>query len=177
MGEKSAYYIPENQDAFKGKAEEISDLFWNKGIFLSTPDQHIYTRLRKYEEKGIAVPPCNHEFSFLEMGIADEGIEIPVPSNVYDAVCPKCEAEVYEEFTESLALGDESVPLPDRIVICSSCNHSFKSSETKTTDSGFQFARVYLWVSDIYEEDWEPIFKATVESVLGPCREIIAWDT
>lgn len=177
MGEKTAYYIPENQSELLGKVEEIADRFWDLGVFLATPDEHIYERLREYKEKGKPIPEWKHNFSFAEMGLADEGGEVPVPSNVYDATCPKCGAEVYEEFTDALSNEEKNTELPNREVICSSCHHKFKASETKSNDTGLVFTRLYLWVSDIYDEDWDPEFRGTVESIMGKCKEIVAWDT
>lgn len=176
MGERTAYYIPENQEKYFEQEESLADLFWEKGIFLSTKDEHIYQRLNDYKNQGKPLPDTNHEFSFGDMGISDEGIQIPIPSNVYDAQCPACSANVYEVFTSSLAEGDTS-DLRETLIKCPECSREFKSVQTVAKDPGFRFARVYLWVSDIYDDDWEPGFKATVESILGPCTEIIAWDT
>lgn len=176
MGEKTAYYIPEDQAKYYERVEELADKFWEKGVFLSTEDEHIYERLRLYKEQGKTLPKTTHEFCFAEMGIADEGMKLPIPSNVYDAQCPNCGADVYEEFTDSLADCDDE-DLSNAIVKCPRCTNEFKSCNTVAKDPGFAFARVYLWVSDIEDDNWEPSFKATVESVVGPCREIIAWDT
>ncbi len=177
MGEKSAYYIPDDQEHLIGKLEQLADQFWEKGIFLSTKDAHIYTRMKEYRDSNHQLPSCEHEFSYAEMGLADEEIEMPVPSNVYDAKCPKCDSEIYDEFTDALVDEDASSSLPDRNITCPNCSNSFPASETKAEDPGFVFARIYMWVSDIDDDDWEPSFKRTVESVLGPCKEIVAWDT
>lgn len=124
MAVKSVYFVPEIQDKWFGKVEEVADIFWNKGIFLCTPNQHIYSRLKEFNAKGLAIPDWNHDFGFLEMGITDEGRDIPIKS-----------------------------------------------------DSGAVWARVYLWVTDIDDESWEPEFKTTVESILGPCNEFHLWES
>jgi hypothetical protein len=123
MVEKSVYYIPEDQDKWFGKVEEIADIFWKKGVFLATPNKHIYARLQEFQEKGLSIPEWDHDFGFVEMGVADEGREVSIES-----------------------------------------------------EAGEFSARIYLWVADIDEEDWDSQFKITVESVLGPCKEVFAFE-
>ena len=176
MGEVTAYFVPRDQAAWFDRAEEIADRFWDKGVFLSSPDGHIDQKIRRIRERGEELPARTHQFTYESMGIDDAGFFVPVPHNVYDASCPKCRAEVYEEFTNSLLSGGEG-DLRDRPVSCSSCGHTFRAADTVASDPGFEFARVYIWVSDIYDGDWEPSFRETVESILGPCKEILAWDT
>jgi DNA-directed RNA polymerase subunit RPC12/RpoP len=178
MGDVTAWYVPERQHELAGKAEEIADRFWKLGVFLSTPNDHIKARLRELTDKGIELPPWDHDFSFVDMGIGDEAVSIPIPYNVYDASCPHCGAEVYEQFTDAVseALTNDDDPR-DEHIRCPRCEFVFRASETAAPQTGFAFARFYVWVSDIQDDDWDSSFKATVESVLGPCREIIAWDT
>lgn len=177
MGEITAYYIPEDQDTLSGRGEALADLFWEQGIFLASRDDHIHAKILAARKLGQPLPECVHRFSFGHMGLVDEPADIPVPPNVYDAACPACGAEVYEAFMEAMVDGDDDVNFPDRPVLCTECGHGFPAGETVAHDPGFEFARVYLYVAEISDDDWEPEFRDTVESVLGPCREILAWDT
>jgi hypothetical protein len=175
MGEQSAYYVPESQSNLFDDIEALADKFWEKGIYLTTPNDHIQNRLSEFNEKGTSLPSCIHEFSYADMGLAKENISYAIPPNVYDAQCPKCKAEVYDEFTEAI----ESAELApeDANVVCSSCGNIFLAKETEANTDGFVFTNFYLWVSDIDEDDWESSFKQSVEEILGPCREYISWST
>jgi hypothetical protein len=186
LGEWTAWYIPERQEELAGKLDEAADRLWEKGVPVWMSDQQHAAKNRELQDKGITAPPWDHAFSHESIGLSDEEIYIPIPYNVYDASCPTCGAEVYQEFCDAMddVLYDEpnsqheGLDLRERVVRCPKCAHAFKTSEAEARETGFAFARVYLWVSDIApEDDWEPSFRATVESVLGPCREIIAWDT
>ena len=176
MGEVTAYYIPEDQDVLSGRAEALADLFWEQGIFLASRDDHIHAKLLEARKLGQPLPESSHHFSFGHMGLVDETVAVPVPPHVYDAACPACGAEVYEAFLEAMVHGEEA-EFSDRPVLCAECGHGFSAAETVAHDPGFEFARIYLYVAEISDDDWEPDFRDTVESVLGPCREILAWDT
>ena len=176
MGEVTAYYIPEDQETLAGRGEALADLFWHQGIFLASRDDHIDTKLVEARKTGKPLPESPHFFSFEQMGLVDEAIDLPVPPHAYDAACPACGAEVYDAFLEAMLEGEEP-NLSERIILCGECGHGFAAVETVAHDPGFQFAKIYLYVAGISDDDWEPDFRDTVESVLGPCREILAWDT
>ena len=67
-------------------------------------------------------------------------------------------------------------PLPERLVTCSICGISSLSATLATLGEPFEFARIYFWIADI-GDDRDPSFRDTIESILGPCREHIAWET
>lgn len=98
----------------------------------------------------------------------------PVPNSGYYLQCPHCAADVSELFLYAWEEENE-VPLPDRTVKCEACGRVVGSREARSEEP-FTLARFYMWVGDV-GDDWEPEFKSTVESVLGPCDELQAWDT
>jgi hypothetical protein len=110
------------------------------------------------------------------MGIADEPRPDPVPNLIYDLQCPRCSAELMREAYDVWNAETET-PIPERPIRCRKCRTEFPSADIKSEETPFTFARFYLWVSDIDEDDWEPRFKKTVESVVGPCREFKTWET
>ena len=180
MGEVTAYLIPDHQNELAGREDEIADQFWNLGIFLQTASQKISKRLQQVEPDKL--PTSRHQLTFSGMGIEDPGFEVMVPGNVYDAMCPHCGADIYEDLAEALqAFTIDETPIQRMQVTCSTCGASFAANQIKAPEIGLAFAKFYLWISDVeVDQDattWEPAFHATVESLIGPCRQILAWDT
>lgn len=179
MGEYSVFYIPNEQDKFCGKEDEVAENFWKLGIFLQTTSGKIMKRQKKMRWVKFRIPKTTHEFSYSGMGLNDSDEHI-VPYHVHDVKCPACNTEVFDEFhaADENLQDDEKSNLIDNTFECSSCGANSSLAEATVGAPGFSIAKFYLYVSDIFpDDDWEPSFKQTVESVLGPCKEIIAWDT
>ena len=179
MGEYSAYYVPIEQDTFSGREYEVAEKFWKIGIFLDTSNGEILARHKRMKWIKFRIPKTHHKFSYGGMGLHDGEDEI-VPNYIHNVKCPSCGADLSDDFndvTQNWSI-EESDMLLDAPMTCSSCNETFKIGEANAEKPGFIAAKFYLYVSDISpDDDWEPAFKKTVESVLGPCKEIIAWDT
>ena len=179
MGEYSAYYVPVEQDNFIGREEEIAEKFWKIGIFLDTSSGAIMARHHRMRWIKFRIPKTHHKFSYGGMGLHD-GEEEVVPNYVYDVKCPSCNVDITDDFQDVTENQNENntYPLMDLLIKCNSCGVTTKISEVTVVEPGFLAAKFYLYVSDIFpDDDWEASFKATVESVLGPCKEIIAWET
>jgi hypothetical protein len=176
MSEYSVWYVPQNQEALAGRAHEVADAFWERGIFLSMADDCIYRRIDEWKASGRALPQRAHDFAFSEMGLTEEEQGYIVPNLVYELCCPKCKEDLTELAYE--VFDDESQgPVEQRLVVCLNCDAEFPASELKSAETPFTFAMFYIWVGDIDVDDWGPAFKETVEKVLGPCGEFIAWET
>jgi len=176
MGELSVYFVPDNQQKLVGKSRQIAEALWALGVFVATEDQFIYKRIQDWKAARKPLPKGNHDFSFGDMGIADKLMPEPVPNLIYDLKCPRCAAEMMNE-TYDIWNKETETPIPDRPIRCPKCSAVFPSREIKSEEMPFTFARFYLWVSDIDEEDWDPAFKETVQNVVGPCREFRACET
>jgi hypothetical protein len=174
VGETSVYFVPEDQTRWIGREREVAEAFWAHGVFLAVPDDFVYERIRQWRAEGRALPGWKHAFQFGTMGLGGLGEWEPVPSLVYDLRCPECDADVFEALHE--VWEDETVvPLPDRTGACPSCRAVIRAGAARS-ETPFTFARFFLWVSDI-GDGWDPTFKHTVETVLGPCKEYEGWET
>jgi hypothetical protein len=176
MGEISVYYVPRKSTSFAGKEREVAEEFWNLGIFLDTPDHFIDKRIREWKRHGRELPRWKHSFRFGSMGVAGSAKAVPVPASFFDYYCPRCRAIVSDAVHAAWFDTDSPVPLSERAVTCSNCGAT-TPSKNLDADEPFTFATFYVWISDIDESDWEPHFKETIESVLGPCDEFRAWMT
>jgi hypothetical protein len=177
MGELSVYFVPNDQVRWFNRERDIAEAFWSRGVFLATPDRFIYERLAEYKAQGRPLPPWKHAFTFSDMGIASSALEDPVPSGYLELHCPSCKTDISEAAHDVWGDEESTVPTPSRTITCPSCEATHAGATLLCTDSEFTFASVYMWVSDIDEDDWDASFKTTVEEVLGPCRQFMAWDT
>jgi hypothetical protein len=177
VGETSVYYVPDDEERWIGREHDVAEAFWSLGVFLVTKDRFIYERIGQWHAEGKALPEWEHGFSFAEMGFGGGQSQWdPVPNQVYELRCPHCTADLYDPLYEVWNDDRSSVPLPERTVACHACGRQVCSAEAKSQEP-FTFARFYVWVADIDPGDWDASFKRTVESVLGPCREYMAWET
>lgn len=179
MGAHSAYYVPENQSAVIGRSDDIRLQFWDLGVFLDSMDDPIASKLEECKRSGAPLPKWQHDFGFGGMGIEESDFDLPVPEMPYDARCPHCDAEVFQDLADTW-YGSEDLddgPDLDAAITCSSCQKQFVPSEMKCPEQGFARGRWYIWVSDIEPDDYDKSFRQTVESVVGPCREVFGWDT
>lgn len=179
MGEYSAYYIPLEQENFHGREAQVADKFWKLGIFLNTSNGEILARHKSMRWIKFLIPKTHHKFSYGGMGLHDGEEEI-APVYVHDVKCPSCNTDISDDFHDVTENQDDNSPysLIDLPITCPACGVTTKLSEVIVAEPGFCVAKFYLYVSDINpDDDWESDFKKTVESVLGPCKEIIAWDT
>ena len=169
MGECSLYYVPENQGRFVGRENDVADEFWALGVFLATEDEAIFERVREYENDGKALPECEHDFEFGDMGLTDDEEELPVPQELdgLGLTCPHCDADITEQAYDVYDDIDDN-PAPVRPIRCICCgkNSPFKRLKSKLP---FTFSRFFLWVSDTDPGDDGTGFLPTVEKVLGPC--------
>lgn len=179
MGEYSAYYVPEDQESVIGKSDEIRKRFWDLGVFLDCLDEPIVTRLAETRDSGVPLPEWKHDFSFGGMGIQESGVELPVPLMPYDAQCPHCCAEVFQDLADTWYGTSDIEEGPDlnAAISCSACQKEFSVDEMKCPEHGIARGRWYIWVSDIEPDDYDSSFRQTIESVVGPCREVFGWDT
>ena len=177
MAELSVYFVPVDQERWFNRERDVAEAFWSRGVFLATPGYFIYQRLAEYKAQGRSLPPSNHAFTFSDMGIASSPLEDPVPSGYLELHCPSCKADVSDAAHDVWSDEDATAPTSSRIVTCPTCNATHGGATLVCAESDFTFARVYMWVSDIDEDDWDASFKTTVEEVLGPCRQYKAWDT
>jgi hypothetical protein len=175
MAECSMYYVPRNQGAFAGRAREVAEAFWAIGEFVDA-DEVIHERLKDYRARGEALPASRHAFTYGLMGITDEVQPEQVPTVVYDLACPVCEGDVTEEVWAVWESEGEAAPIPDRLVACATCSALTPSRKLSSSTTPFTFARFFLWVGDV-EDDFEPEFKQTVETILGPCDVFEGWET
>ena len=176
MAEISKYFVPEDDAHLMGKERDIAEAFWNAGLFVVTEDQFIYERIKEWEKEGRALPVSVHNCTFAEMGLGGSPVYEPVPNSINELACPKCGSELTSEAYDAWEDEDSETPVPLRNVTCPSCHAESKSTELKSEEP-FTFSRLYLWVADIESDDWDSSFKATVERILGPCKEITAWET
>jgi hypothetical protein len=176
MGEITKYFVPVDEAPLLERERELAEAFWALGIFVVTSDRFVYERIKLWEAQGRSLPEWKHSFSFVEMGFGGSHLFEPVPGMIYDLLCPLCHTDIgnaaYEVWEE-----DSEIILPERLIGCPTCNREVRSDTLVTEETPFTFSRFYLWVADIEESDWDNTFKATVESVLGPCREFTAWET
>ena len=175
MGYQTIFYVPESQAPFLGRAAEVAEMFWGLGVFVETEDGFVGKRMAECKARGQPIPESVHNFTHSSIAIADYADPIPVPYRIWDLACPHCGADVLDHAYG--VWGTESDTLiPQREVKCPSCGTASSSSSLKSEDP-FTFASFYLSVTDVDEDDWEPSFKSTVETVLGPTREYQVWDT
>lgn len=168
------YFVPHDQESWVGRERDAAEAFWARGVFVMTPDRFIYDRIRQWESHGKPLPPWRHSFGFVEMGFGGLGEWEPVPSIVHDLRCPYCDTEMANVLHE-LFQEESGIPLPDRTAVCPNCDQTVRATEARA-ESAYTFARFFLWVADI-GDDWDPSFRGTVESVLGPCTQYEAWGT
>jgi hypothetical protein len=175
MGETSVYYVPADEERWIGREQEVVRSFWAHGIFVLTPDRWVYDEIARFKKEGRALPEWQFTFSFAEMGLGGLGEWEPVPNVVYDQQCPHCRHAITETIWE-LWQDESPIPLPERTTECPSCSGRVGAKDG-ISQQPFTFSRFYLWVADIDEADWQPSFKAEVETVLGPCSDFQAWET
>lgn len=175
MGETSVYYVPKNQDAWSGRAEDLAEKMWHLGVFLQTP--RTMERLSSLQESGSPLPDCDLDIDqkFGGMGIADEPEDDPVPNHLYDIKCPGCEADVMDAAYEAWN-SDSEVGPKLRPVKCDSCGTTHPAKDLRFGEA-MMFARFYVFVSDCEQEDWDPNFRKALEGVVGPCSEFWEWST
>jgi hypothetical protein len=175
MGQTSVYYVPESQDAWAGRGEELADRMWNLGVFLATP--RIMQQLRTFRDRGQPLPDCQLDIhqKFGCMGVSDELDEHPVPNYVYDVKCPSCAADVTEAAYDAWASDSELSP-KERPVKCPACGSIWPAEDLRFGEP-MEFARFYVFVSDCEQEDWDPKFRKALEVIVGPCREYWEWST
>jgi hypothetical protein len=176
VGETSTYYVPESDTTLLGNGDELIERFWDRGLFLATPDDRIYRRVQDWRNQGRELPTWEHDFGFASMGLVESLLYHPVPNMPYGVCCPQCETSVFEAAMDIWQRQGATEPVPERLVPCPTCGVISPSSGLASRDSPFTFARVYFWVSDI-GDDFDSSFRRTVESVLGPCREYTGWET
>jgi len=176
MGETSKYFVPNDDSALIGKEHEVAEAFWKIGLFLATEDRFIYRRIEEWKKAGRPLPASAHDFGFAEMGLGGSRLYHPVPNCIYDLACPECAGELAHAAYAVWEDNNSEVALPLREIICPYCQASTKSSELKSQEC-FVFSRLYLWIADVAPYEWDTSFKATVESILGPCQKITSWET
>lgn len=175
MAECSVWYVPQDQARFVGKATQIADAFWNHGVFLETEDDRIHKRIAEWNRQGKPLPECRHDFAFSAMGLGEAENGCIVPEAVDDLSCPECAEDITDDAHE--VLDDETLgEVSRRSITCPHCEAMFPASRLVSKKTPFTFARVCLWVSDIDPGEWDGSFKETVEKVLGPCDEFMAWE-
>jgi hypothetical protein len=179
MGYCTAYYVPERQEDVIGRTEEIRIRFWKRGVSLYSALNPKEKKVIESLENDCPLPEWEHEFSFSEMGVHESTIDMPVPLMPYDARCPRCKAEVFDDLRHAwyVSIEEDEEPDLDIDIKCSACQQLFAVDEMECPEQGFARARWYIWVDDIDPDEYDGSFKQTVESVVGPCKEVIAWDT
>lgn len=178
MSTHSVYYVPQEQTKFLGREDDVAEKFWKLGLFLETSSGKIMKRLQRRPK--FLLPKTKHDVSFSGMGLADCEEPHIVPDVVEGVHCPKCGEDISESFSEAeITPSETEEDLLKADVVCLACNEASPLTEINASPPGFVAAQFYLYVSDISLEDgpWDPTFKATVESVLGPCAELIAEET
>ncbi len=175
MGQVSVYYVPENQDTWLERGEELADRLWDYGVFLETPA--IMDRIRAFRDADRPFPVCDLDINkkFGGMGVVDESTEHPVPNYLYEIKCPKCSAKVMDTVYEVWEEGSEAA-LPDRAITCPVCD-SISCTKDLNYGESVEFARFYIYVSDCEQEGWDANFRKLLEGIVGPCREYWEWST
>lgn len=175
MGESSVYYVPDCQDAWSGRGEELADLLWNFGIFLDTPKT--MDRLRAFRDESRPIPECNLDINqkFGGMGVSDESEDHPVPNHLYEITCSNCGHNVMDAAYDIWAT-ESDIVLKDRTIICPSCNATSATGDLRYGEA-MSFARFYVWVSDCDQENWDPNSRKILEQLIGPCQEYWEWST
>jgi len=176
MGELAKYFVPDNQEGVSGRGHEIATALLSLGLRFTVDGGEEHMATYTDTTAPIEIPASKHDFSFADMGIADLSDPIPVPEVLYELLCPNCHADVTEPAHE-VWQSESEVAIPDRQVPCPNCGGIVTSTHLESPSEPFTFARFYLWVADIDPEDWEPDFKATLESVVGSCQEFESWET
>ena len=179
MGEISVYYVPVDQESVLGRSDQIRLRFWDLGVFLDCADEPISKKLAEAKKAGSALPEWQYDFAFGGMGIEESAFDLPVPDMPFDARCPHCDAEVYQDLAYTWYGSERSAEGPDldAAVTCSACRKQFSVNEMKCPDHGFARGKWYIWISDIEPDAYDRSFRQTIESVVGPCREVFGWDT
>src|SRR5262245_35739076 len=113
MGETSVYYVPADEARWIGREREVVQAFWERGIFVVTPDRWVYDEIARFKQEGKVLPPWAFTFSFAEMGLGGLGRWEPVPNVVYDQQCPHCHQPITDAIWE-LWEAESTVSLPDR---------------------------------------------------------------
>jgi hypothetical protein len=175
MGETCVYYVPENQDAWSGRAQELADKMWNLGIFLETP--RIMERLRSFRESGSRLPDCTLDIyqKFGGMGVTDESDDHPVPNYVYDIRCPSCQTDMMGVTYDAWG-SDSDASAKQRPVTCPGCGSTHAAKDLRIGEP-MTFARFYVFVSDCEQDEWDPNFRKALEGIVGPCSEFWEWST
>lgn len=165
--------MPDCQDAWSGRSEELADLLWEHGIFLDTPK--IVDRLRAFRDEGRPFPECNLDINqkFGGMGVSDEAEDHPVPNHLYEITCSNCGHNVMGAAYDAWAT-ESDLALKDRKIICPSCNSTSATADLRYGEA-MSFARFYVWVSDCDQENWDPNFRKILEQLIGSCQEYWEW--
>jgi hypothetical protein len=166
MGFYSAYLVPQTPLEPGPSLEEGCHRLWQKGLtFMNLPE---WGELPDWDY------PDDFEFEYMGIAISEK-VDDPVPSPLYDLRCPKCNASMAEVFAETWEeLEDES--LASHELRCAACG-AMTRGDSLRSDTPYTFARVYFFVSDIDPDHWPKQLRHDVESVFGPCREYISWET
>lgn len=175
MGESCVYYVPEDQEAWSGRSDELAEKLCHFGIFLETST--ILERLAEYSSKNSPLPECQLQIDelFGSIDISDELENHPVPNQLYDIRCPSCSADVTNETYDEWS-SESNLPLSERKVFCSACKTT-SSAKAMTFGEPMTFARFYVFVSDCDKERWDPNFRLMLEKIFGPCLEFWEWAT
>lgn len=175
MGELSVYYVPNDQEAWSGRGDELADRLWDVGIFLET--SVIMDRLGTFRDEGRVLPECalNIDQKFGGMGVSDENEDHPVPNYLYEITCPNCGHDVMDAVYNTWASESDAAP-KDRKIECPSCDAESAAGDLQFGEP-MCFARFYVWVSDCEQEEWDPNFRKVLEKIVGPCQEYWEWST
>lgn len=110
------------------------------------------------------------------MGLCDEVDGDIVPNLIYDLSCPAC-SEVLSDDAYEVLEDEELGEITRRGITCPHCDAVFPASRLVSKETPFTFAKVYIWVGDIDNDEWDSSFRETVEKVFGPCGELFSWET
>jgi DNA-directed RNA polymerase subunit RPC12/RpoP len=169
------YYVPENEQAWIGRAEELADRLWSLGVFVASPKT--LERIAAFRANGESLPKCDVDIQhkFGDIGIADANDYDPVPNYLYDIKCPFCAADVMQA-TYDVWGSESEIPAKNRLVTCPGCGSRHLAKDLRFGEP-MSFARFYIFVSDCEQEEWDPRFRTVIEGIVGRCREYWEWAT
>jgi hypothetical protein len=169
MAETSVYFVPEAQDQWSGRGEELVDRLWEIGVIVSC-EKNI-ARWKVLRETGESLPECAIDIAekYADIGVTDNPTDEPVPNYSENIRCPACEADLLELTLERWD-EDSEFNASDRMIQCPKCGTSNPASGLDFAEPK-AFAKFYLFVSDCDLDEWDPNFRKALEGIVGPCQE------
>ena len=174
MGEETVYYVPRDQDRWRGCSKELVTSLFHAGVPLGHESaDHLRN---EYRRRGAVIPDCGVDLSCATSGVTDHSELLPVPHHLWDVCCPACGAEIVSELYGSWSKADTDAPIADRPVSCSACGQSAGAAELRYGEP-MTFASVFVWFSDASRDQWPAELRDVIEQIVGPVDVFWDWTT